>query len=105
MKDEDYQKYHSGKLLAFNELITELISEKRKILVFSQFTSMLDILEKEIQKKKISFARLDGSTKNRQKLIDDFNQDEKKQIFLISLKAGGIGLNLTSADSVIIFDP
>ena len=105
MKDEDYQKYHSGKLLAFNELISELISEKRKILVFSQFTSMLDILEEEIQKKKISFARLDGSTKNRQKLIDDFNQDEKKQIFLISLKAGGIGLNLTSADSVIIFDP
>ncbi len=105
LKDENYQKYNSGKLEIFKNLIKELISEDRKILVFSQFTSMLDILENEIKKEKISYSRLDGQTKERQKIIDNFNQNKNIKIFLISLKAGGVGLNLTSADAVIIFDP
>lgn len=105
LKEKNYKKYNSEKLNIFNNLIDEIISEDRKVLVFSQFTSMLDILSSELQDKKIKFSRLDGSTKNRKKVVDDFNNKKENKVFLISLKAGGVGLNLTSADSVIIFDP
>ncbi len=105
LKEENYKKYNSEKLNIFNNLVDEIISENRKVLVFSQFTSMLDILENELNSKKINFSRLDGSTKNRDEVIHNFNKNIENKVFLISLKAGGVGLNLTSADSVIIFDP
>ncbi|MCK4635335.1 MAG: SWIM zinc finger family protein [Candidatus Moranbacteria bacterium] len=106
LKDKNYSDYDSAKLEAFNELIDEIISSGKKVLVFSQFTKMLDILKQDLDKKKIKHLYLSGQTKNRQKIIDEFNaEDSDKNVFLISLKAGGVGLNLTAADNVIIFDP
>lgn len=95
----------SGKYDQFLELLEEVIESGEKVLVFSQFTSMLDIFQKELSNKKINFVRLDGSTKNRQEVVDQFNNDEKIKVFLISLKAGGVGLNLTSASAVFLYDP
>jgi SNF2 family DNA or RNA helicase len=95
----------SSKLNQFNELIDEIVEGGEKVLVFSQFTKMLDILQKSLEGKNIEFVRLDGSTKNRQEVVDNFNEDKKIKVFLISLKAGGVGLNLTSASSVFIYDP
>jgi SNF2 family DNA or RNA helicase len=105
LKDKNYVKYESAKLNMFMELMDEIIGNKRKVLVFSQFTKMLDILAEELKKNKIDFNYLSGQTKNRQGLVDDFNNNSGKRVFLISIKAGGTGLNLTSADNVIIFDP
>lgn len=105
LKNKNYAKYESAKLEMFAELLDEIVGNKRKVLVFSQFTQMLDILAAELKKNKISFNYLSGKTKNRQELVDDFNNSGDKRVFLISLKAGGTGLNLTSADNVIIFDP
>ena len=88
------------------ETVIQGIDEGHKILVFSQFTSVLKNIAKKFKENDISFTYLDGSTpsKLRGKLVDDFNQDNTS-VFLISLKAGGTGLNLTSADIVIHFDP
>jgi SNF2 family DNA or RNA helicase len=96
----------SGKIEIMEELIDELLAGNHKILIFSQFTSMLKIIEELLQKKKISHSYLDGQIKvaNREKIIDDFTSG-KTDIFLISLKAGGTGLNLTEADTVIHVDP
>ena len=105
LKDKDYTKYESAKLNMFTELIDEIIGNKKKVLVFSQFTQMLDILAEELNKNNINYSYLSGKTKKRQEVIKDFNENKNKQVFLISLRAGGVGLNLTSADNVIIFDP
>lgn len=105
LKNKDYTKYESAKLESFKELVSEIVSSNRKVLVFSQFTQMLDILADVLKKDKIEYLYLSGKTKNRKELVDEFNSSEKKKVFLISLKAGGTGLNLTSADNVIIFDP
>ncbi|MDD5083462.1 MAG: DEAD/DEAH box helicase [Candidatus Moranbacteria bacterium] len=105
LKDEDFEAYESAKLKIFEELIDEIISSNRKVLVFSQFTNMLDILQKVLQKKGVEHLYLSGKTKNRKELVEEFNTSTAKKVFLISLKAGGTGLNLTSADNVIIFDP
>jgi len=94
----------SAKLDLFLEIVDELLLENRKILVFSQFTSMLKIIEEELQKRGIEHVKLTGATKNREKVINEFKK-ENIQIFLISLKAGGIGLNLTEADTIIHYDP
>ena len=94
----------SAKLEVFLELIDTLMAEKRKILVFSQFTSMLSILEEEIKIKKIKYTKLTGATRKRQEAIEKFTKGDA-QIFLISLKAGGVGLNLIEADTVIHYDP
>jgi len=104
LKDKKYSKYESAKLEAFNELIEEIISSGKKVLVFSQFTKMLDILKDELSKKDIEHLYLSGQTRNRQDIIDKFNKEDIP-VFLISLKAGGVGLNLTTANNVIIFDP
>ncbi len=95
----------SGKYNQFLELLEEVVDADKKVLVFSQFTSMLNIFEKDLVKKGIVFLRLDGSTKNRQELVDEFNNNNKIKVFLISLKAGGVGLNLTSASTVFLYDP
>ena len=96
--------HDSTKLEMFLELIDELHSEGRKVLVFSQFTTMLSILEKEIIKRKITYTKLTGSTRKRDEAIEKFTKGDA-QIFLISLKAGGVGLNLVEADTVIHYDP
>lgn len=96
----------SGKMEAILELVTQGIEENHKILIFSQFTSVLKNISKLFKLNHISFSYLDGSTpsKERGKLVEDFNKN-LNSVFLISLKAGGTGLNLTSADIVIHFDP
>lgn len=91
------------------EMLVKIIksSKNRKILVFSQFTKVLALISDRLEKENISFNYLDGKTdaKRRLELVEDFNEDESKKVFLISLKAGGTGLNLTSASMVIHFDP
>ena len=96
----------SGKIDALMEVLEHSNSEGHKILVFSQFTSVLKNIAKILKMKKYKFSYLDGSVKSqdRMKMVDEFNEGENS-IFLISLKAGGTGLNLTSADVVIHFDP
>ncbi|UZE25550.1 DEAD/DEAH box helicase [Pseudomonas sp. B21-056] len=94
----------SGKLTGLMEMLEELLSEGRKILLFSQFTSMLALIEEELHKRAVEYSLLTGSTTDRRTPVRDF-QSGKVSLFLISLKAGGTGLNLTAADTVIHFDP
>ncbi len=96
---------HSGKLAAFNELLSESIDDGHRILVFSQFVSLLSLLRTELEEQKVDYAYIDGKTKHRQAEVDRFNKDVNIPLFLISLKAGGTGLNLTGADTVVHFDP
>ena len=98
-------KNPSGKMDLFFSLLNEAIDSSHRILVFSQFTGMLSILKNELEKKDIKYCYLDGSTKNRQDIVKLFNRDHSIPVFLMSLKAGGTGLNLTGADMVIHFDP
>jgi len=95
----------SGKLELFEELLDECIEGGHKILVFSQFVKMLDILERFLESKNICYCRLDGQSNNREVIINNFNSNSTVKVFLISLRAGGFGLNLTSADTVILYDP
>ena len=94
----------SAKLKELMELLPDMISDGRKVLVFSQFTSMLALIERELDSAEMDYVTLTGSTKNRGKCVDDF-QSGKVPLFLISLRAGGTGLNLTRADTVIHYDP
>lgn len=97
----------SSKLEQCMEIIKEAVKSGHKILLFSGYTSMFEIIEKELNKEQIQYLKLTGSTKvdERIKMVDEFNQNSEIQIFLISLKAGGTGLNLTGADMVIHYDP
>ncbi len=107
VKDEDLFTYDSIKTEILIEEIQHIIPD-HKALVFSQFTGMLDLLEISLNKHNIQFLRLDGSTPipKRQELVNNFQQeDSKEKVFLISLKAGNAGLNLTAADYVFLFDP
>lgn len=94
----------SVKLNSLMELLDNLIEEGRHVLVFSQFTSMLKLIESELIARHYDYFKLTGQTQNRQAVVRDF-QAGKAPIFLISLKAGGMGLNLTKADTVIHYDP
>lgn len=98
-------KHPSAKMELFFELMDEALDSKHRVLVFSQFTSMLGILRKEMDERGIKYCYLDGSTKDRQDVVRRFNKDHTIPIFLMSLKAGGTGLNLTGADMVVHFDP
>ena len=101
-------KNYNGKNSKLEMLINILKQEnKRKILIFSQFTKVLNIIGERLQEENISYLYLDGKTepKERVKLVDKFNNSGESRVFLISLKAGGTGLNLTSASMVIHFDP
>jgi len=102
---EDYTG-ESGKMLLFQEIVADALESGHRILVFSQFTSMLDIIQSHLQKEKIAHFYLSGATKalDRLQMVQSFNAGEGK-VFLISLKAGGTGLNLIGADMVIHFDP
>ena len=102
--DEAKKVKESAKLELLMDLLEELLSEGRKILIFSQFTSMLSIIEAKLNGEKIPYTKLTGQTRKREEAIKAFTNGEAK-IFLISLKAGGVGLNLTQADTVIHYDP
>jgi SNF2 family DNA or RNA helicase len=95
----------SAKLEALLPQLDEVLDAGHKALVFSQFTSMLAILKPKLQEKQISFAYLDGKTRDREAEVERFQNDPSCRLFLISLKAGGLGLNLTAAEYVFLLDP
>jgi superfamily II DNA or RNA helicase len=94
----------SAKLSMLLEMVPELLDEGRRILLFSQFTSMLGLIEQALKKVDIPYCKLTGQTRKREQAIDAFRNGEVN-LFLISLKAGGVGLNLIEADTVIHYDP
>ncbi|MBA3850142.1 MAG: ATP-dependent helicase [Opitutus sp.] len=105
---EDGSPYQdSAKLDAFRELLAESVDEGHRMLVFSQFTSLLALLREELEAQGVEHCYLDGSmsTKARQETVDRFQSGNDVPVFLISLKAGGTGLNLTGADVVVHYDP
>ncbi len=104
IKEDGYAVDASAKMDVLIEQI-ENKSSQHKILVFSQFVSMLDLIKVELEKKEIPFEYLTGQTKNRSSKVSSFQKDESIRVFLISLKAGGVGLNLTEADYVYLVDP
>ena len=94
----------SAKLELLVDLLPELVAEGRRILLFSQFVSMLSLIEQTVTALGIDYVKLTGRTRDRQKVVERF-QSGQVPLFLISLKAGGVGLNLTAADTVIHYDP
>ena len=95
----------SAKLQRLLELIEEAVNGNHRILIFSQFQKQLLEIEKCVEERGWGHSRLDGQSRNRQQLVDRFQQPDGPPVFLISLKAGGYGLNLTAADTVVHFDP
>jgi SNF2 family DNA or RNA helicase len=95
----------SAKLDVLLPRLLELREEGHKALVFSQFTSFLALVRAELDAAKVNYEYLDGKTQDRQRRVDHFQNDPDCGLFLISLKAGGVGLNLTAADYVFILDP
>ncbi|OGV32339.1 MAG: hypothetical protein A2020_00920 [Lentisphaerae bacterium GWF2_45_14] len=95
----------SAKTDLLQEIVLQNIDSGHKMLIFSQFTSLLSIIRSWLDTESIKYEYLDGSTKDRMDRVDNFNNSKDIPIFLLSLKAGGTGLNLTSADTVIIYDP
>ena len=95
---------HSGKLDSLLEMLGELLAEGRRVLVFSQFTSMLALIEEQLIQRNIPYVQITGNTRDRRTPVQRFQAGEVP-VFLISLKAGGTGLNLTAADTVIHYDP
>ena len=96
---------HSAKLRAFRELLYTCLEGGHRLLVFSQFVQALKLIKEELESASIPFCYLDGSSKDRMKQVDLFQEDHSIPVFLMSLKAGGTGLNLTAADVVVHFDP
>ena len=105
LPDEQGKGIPSAKTELLFELLHENIDSQHKMLLFSQFTTLLALITAELDNDGIPFEYLDGSTRNRQQRVDNFNNSPDIPLFLLSLKAGGTGLNLTSADTVIIYDP
>lgn len=95
----------SSKVELLLESLEESIALGHRALIFSQWTSYLDLIEPQLKARAISFTRLDGSTPNRQEIVADFQRDDGPRAMLLSLKAGGVGLNLTAADHVYLLDP
>ncbi|MES2517027.1 MAG: SNF2-related protein [Bacteroidota bacterium] len=104
MTDVDYDG-DSGKLDDVLQKLETVLEGKHKVLIFSQFVKHLDLFREHLDKQSLKYAYLDGSTQDRQAQVELFQNDESVKIFLISLKAGGLGLNLTAADYVFILDP
>ncbi len=104
IQDEKLYGDTSAKIEQLMEKLRTL-TPNHKILVFSQFVAMLDLIKKELNHEKIKYAYLTGSTRNRPEVIHQFQEDDATRVFLISLKAGGTGLNLTAADYVFLVDP
>ena len=105
LKDiENYEQYESGKWDYFTELLEEAEESEQKVVVFSQYLFMLDIIKMHLEKRKISFTEIRGQTKNRKEAVDTFQNDPKCRVFLGSLQAAGLGIDLTSASIVIHYD-
>lgn len=96
----------SGKLKALDKLLLDLLNNKHRVLIYSQMTRMIDLLEEYLQHKAYNYLRLDGSTKisDRRDLVNDWQNDDTFFVFLLSTRAGGLGINLTAADTVIFYD-
>jgi superfamily II DNA or RNA helicase len=105
LPDTDFDADDSGKLGALREIIDEAVDGNHRVLVFSQFVEMLNHIRAALDADGVQYEYLDGSTKDRIERVDRFNEDASVPVFLISLKAGGTGLNLTGADTVVHFDP
>ena len=103
--DDEYAEHGSGKFKVLLSMLNEVEDEGHKVLIFSQFTSLLALLRKQLDEKGKVYEYLDGKTTNREGRVDHFQNDPNVKFFLISLKAGGVGLNLTAADYVFILDP
>jgi superfamily II DNA or RNA helicase len=101
---QDAKAETSAKLSRLLEMLPELLAEGRKVILFSQFTSMLDLIKPELNERGIIFSEIRGTTKDRQTPVKAF-QEGSVPLILVSLKAGGTGLNLTAADTVILYDP
>jgi len=102
--DEDFEG-ESGKFENVIHTLQNVLAEGHKVLVFSQFVKQLDIYRRYLDKEGISYSYLDGATKNRGEVVEEFQRNDHIKLFLISLKAGGVGLNLTEADYVFMLDP
>ncbi len=103
--DESWSEAGSAKLETLLEQVKEILSEGHKVLVFSQFTKLLGFVRENLDEREITYAYLDGSTRDRAAVVDRFQNDPDTNLFLISLKAGGVGLNLTAASYVFLLDP
>ena len=103
--DKKYAEDPSAKLELLMLRLEEIVAEGNKAIVFSQFVSLLDILKKRLAPTRIAYEYLDGKTKDRAARVDHFQADPACSLFLISLKAGGVGLNLTAAGYVFLLDP
>jgi SNF2 family DNA or RNA helicase len=103
--DPAHHDLPSAKLDALLERLEELRDEGHQVLVFSQFVGMLEIIRARLLRENIDFLMLTGQTENRAELVDEFQRDRTKTVFLLSLKAAGFGLNLTAASYVILYDP
>jgi SNF2 family DNA or RNA helicase len=103
--DDKLKESDSAKLEAFLEILDDALSEGHRILVFSQFVQVLKKIQESLEERDLRYCYLDGQSKDRMAQVDRFQQDEDIPVFLISLKAGGTGLNLTGANMVIHFDP
>jgi SNF2 family DNA or RNA helicase len=95
----------SSKMELLDEILAESIEGEHRILLFSQFVKMLHIIRNYLRKRNIKFEYMDGKSTHRLDIVENFNNNEEIPIFLVSLKAGGTGLNITGADTVIHFDP
>jgi non-specific serine/threonine protein kinase len=95
----------SEKFESLKEILGDILSEGHKVLVFSQFVQMLKIMRGHLDAEKTPYAYLDGTTRDRGKVIGEFQSRPDLNVFLISLRAGGTGINLTAADYVILYDP
>jgi len=105
LDNAEFNDESSGKLAMFGELLEEAMDGGHRVLVFSQFTTMLSLLKDKLTAENIEFCYLDGATTNRGAVVEKFQGNAKIPVFLISLKAGGVGLTLTGADTVVHFDP
>lgn len=107
LTDEKYGSIPSAKFKYLVELLEDILSENHKVLIFSQFTGVLKIIRKYLDEEEINYSYIDGSVDvvSRGKMVKSFQQEEGVGVFLLSLKAGGVALNLTAADYVVIFDP
>ena len=104
-RENENPDFDSAKFERVMSDLQEVIEENCKVLVYSQFTKMLKLFESAIQQKGWQYVYLDGSSKNREEIVNQFQENPEVRIFLISLKAGGVGLNLTAADYVFLYDP
>lgn len=103
--DSDYLEAPSAKLIALFYLLDQLQEEGHKVLVFSQFTTMLEIIRQKLEGANRPYCLLTGQTKNRQEVVENFQRSKDPTCFLLSLKAGGSGLNLTASSYVVLYDP